>query len=213
MLYFPYPDNGWVGWSSVNINESVGFTLCMWVKTFSTPEQMNQWFYTGGLGSLSGFYHDRFYGGMILQMGYSGHRGLWGGPGCVDNVWTHVVVSYTDLLSQLPLMYINGTKFSTTTLEGPSGSRTGNWNNIGLGYNTNYQASSYVQDIRIYNRQLSDAEVAWIYGKRSIKNDVPGLVFHAPLLNGTGYKDLVNGITGTTSGTVTPLDNNIQRLK
>jgi len=129
-------------------------------------------------------------------------------------VWHHVVVSWTNILTIKPRMYLDSIYYEPTTNQAPLGNASPrNWKPT-LGYHPEVdQCGCSFQDYRIYDRQLSDAEVKHIYQNKSVVNNLSGCVFHPSLLNGTGYKDIVSGITGTTSGTVTLSDNTIQVLK
>lgn len=89
------------------------------------------------------------------------------------NDWNHIVGSYS---SGTKKFYINGVLISTATT---TGSITANSLGVSLGaYGTGgYYYNGYIGEARIYNRQLSDAEVLSNYNntkKRYNKINVPG---------------------------------------
>jgi hypothetical protein len=118
------------------------------------------------------------------------------------NVWTHIVYTYDQSAGQ-EYLYVDG------QLKGQK-ARTGNivqnsipmW--IGFGSNSNYMFSGILDDVRVYSRALSSAEVAALYAGTSMSSI--GLAGYWGFDDGAGttVNDLSGqGHTGTVQGGAT----------
>ncbi len=95
---------------------------------------------------------------------YSTANGDWfSGQNTISTgAWYHVAASYDrSSFANLPALYVNGVRRSLTTITSPSGTQT---NYTGTGYIGNQAAlnrgwSGSIDDLRLYNRILSDSEV------------------------------------------------------
>jgi hypothetical protein len=89
-----------------------------------------------------------------------------GGGTINTGVWFHVAASYDrSNLTNVPTLYVNGTKLPTVTLTPPSGTAP---LLTGTGYIGNRSAldrgwSGQIDDLRIYSRLLSDAEIQALF--------------------------------------------------
>ena len=89
-----------------------------------------------------------------------------GGGTINTGVWFHVAASYDrSNLTNVPTLYVNGTKLPTVTLTPPSGTAPPL---TGTGYIGNRSAldrgwSGQIDDLRIYSRLLSDAEIQALF--------------------------------------------------
>jgi hypothetical protein len=104
---------------------------------------------------------------VALESMRSTTDGEWRTPGNVvsDGVWAHIAVAYDSAsTANTPVFYINGQLQTTTTRTAPAGTQD---SNVGTGYIGNAPAlnrswDGRIDDMRIYNRLLSAAEVQQI---------------------------------------------------
>jgi beta-galactosidase len=138
-------------------------TLAAWVKASGNGG--------GGypfiVGSPSYRFIFRFTGTDSSSVGFAtwdGVNGDWdSGAGTIaQGTWYHVAVSYDrNHLSTPPVFYINGKKMTTAVLASPSGTPppfTGT-GYIGNRYDGARGWNGLIDDLRIYNRILSDSEI------------------------------------------------------
>jgi hypothetical protein len=101
------------------------------------------------------------------SVGFATEDSTWGdwdsGGGTISiGPWYHVAVSYDrSNLANVPVFYINGVKHPTATLSMPSGTPppfTGT-GTIGNNSSLNRAWNGLIDDLRIYDRVLSDSEV------------------------------------------------------
>lgn len=106
------------------------------------------------------------------------------------NSWAHVVVTYdAGLLSNDPLIYINGTSVAITKTATPDGDNDDSANNLVIGslydssiqvYQNSFQGK--ILDFRIYNRILTQAEITTLYNSgtpSATTGAITGLVLQA----------------------------------
>ena len=86
------------------------------------------------------------------------------------NAWTHIVVMYPLTSSNNCYIYVNNTKYSQLinytggSISGSLANVTFINHNIGIdGYWPNPNFKGYIDEFRLYNRQLTDAEVSSLY--------------------------------------------------
>lgn len=134
----------------------------------------------------------------------------------------HLAVTYDDSATgNNPKIYIDGVSVSVVKDQAPTGTASsGSTNTFVIGGSTRIPFASFKgneQDLRVYNRILTAAEIAALAGSsRTIEMNDNGLVFHAPLmyaanrystlpfagtLGATDYTyDRINGVQGTPTG-------------
>ena len=120
------------------------------------------------------------------------------------NQWYHVTVTHTLGTASAIKLYVNGQEESGTWWGG-SGDTPVLMNDEDLvigSYNTIEHWDGYIDDVRMYNRIISPAEVMALY---ELGNDNDSsLVGHWPLdeMSGTTVTEQITGATGTWSGSV-----------
>ncbi len=119
----------------------------------------------------------------------------------VANTWYHIVATHTDSQEKI---YINGSEYSTTWRWGSSSAALIiNDDLLAIGRGGNYAAEytgGQIDEVRIYNRELSAAEVSDLY------NWAPGPVVHYTFEEGSGttINDMSsNNNNGITQGSPT----------
>lgn len=193
----------WLDLDTANISDVINL-----VQTGATDEQWSVFF-----RSDSGIK-------IAFQVSWSTQDGRWE----VATAWgtgKHFFAMTYDKssTSNKPTFYKDGASVSRTDVQSPTGTIRSGTNNtfyVGSG-GVIPSVDGRVQDIRIYNRALSAAEISALYASsRTIEMNDNGLTFHAPLmyaanryptvpfagtLGGTDYTyDRVNGVAGTPSG-------------
>jgi hypothetical protein len=104
---------------------------------------------------------------LALESSRSTTTGEWRSPGDVvsDGAWYHIAVSYdSSSTANVPLFYVNGVAYPAAERTRPSGTQNAN---TGTGYIGNSSGSDRswdgrIDDMRIYNRVLTVAEVQQI---------------------------------------------------
>jgi hypothetical protein len=133
---------------------------------------------------------------------FSGALGIWHSPVISSNTWYHVAVTYNDAsAANDPLIYINGVSQTVTELATPSGTRNTDATydlTIGASGNGSQPFDGLIQDVRVYNRILTTAEILAIYNSRS---------HNFPIMSGLkGYWPLNDGADGTIANGATARD-------
>jgi len=118
-----------------------------------------------------------------LYFGSNGHAGPTNE--FVTNAWQHIAVTY-DSANDTVRYYRNGEKIGTVDTSGDSIPTTGDTTRIGYyTAGSDFYADGRIDDVRAYDRVLSDSEVnqvSQIRNKRSTTNDLyKGLVGYWPL--------------------------------
>jgi len=126
-------------------------------------------------------------------------NGEWLAPGSIStDGWYHVAVSYDKSSpTNVPLLYVNGTNLALTTLTTPTltppsyagTSFIGNRLDLTRGWN------GLIDDLRIYNRLLTNTEVQTLAAETP-----PNL---APVVNAGGNQSLILPATASLGGMVT----------
>jgi hypothetical protein len=153
-------------------NPSAEITISAWVKTLNSNSKQN---ITVEAYGYCCHYDKSFY----IANGYLDFyaRAIGGGPGdsfsAVDsalssNQWTFVAV--TARTNERPMFYINGfprNNPESTQTYSPAGKHSGGYITIGSEFdgvsNQLYEFNGNIDDVRIYNRALSAAEIKAIY--------------------------------------------------
>jgi len=149
-------------------------------------------------------------------------------------LWQHVAVTYDgggDTVNR-PAFYINGASSAGSTAREPSGTIGDDSDGkLHIGGQSVYPTSDpfdgKLQDVRIYNRILSLAEVQQLYYSKCQNVVLNGLVFWAPLNGAAGMpkfegatmgaanyvRDVISGAIGTPVGNPLGAGNTIQRIR
>jgi hypothetical protein len=137
-----------------SLNITGNLTISAWIRTTSSTHiifsNMLQ------ISPHNGYCLSLINGGYIAFT--SGGMGLSGDTPVNMNVWTHVAIT---LFSTTATAYVNGVFDSSGTVGVPTSS--GVDATIGASYTPYYFFTGLIDDIRIYNRALSDNEVAQLY--------------------------------------------------
>ena len=177
----PYPISNCVFYRNLSIpfGGSNGSTVCMWFKLLKV--------YTAG-GDNTIFFISKNGGGLVTSiiLGSAGKLvtyGFWVVPGGSGNfastvvtntvgIWYHVSLVTT---STSQTIYVNGTNpgvydYSSTPIVGDSSNI---WNSVALcsydyGANPGYGASVELDDLRIFDRALTSAQVQSIYNQQGV---------------------------------------------
>jgi hypothetical protein len=148
---------------------------------------------------------------------WTGGASLWSSAAVLSTgAWIHICVTYNNAIASDPIFYFNGAVSATTEVTAPSGTYVtgaGGTDRIsGSSAGTSFDGK--IADVRIYNRILTPAEVLDMYNRRSMNDNINGLVFN-PVLYGaaacqafdgtalaTAHKivDPYSGAIGTPSG-------------
>ena len=113
--------------------------------------------------------------------------------------WYHVAVSYDkSSTANVPALYINGVRMSATTLTSPSIAPPSNAGTAYIGNRLDLTRGwdGLIDDLRIYNRLLSDAEVQSLAGTAIPSN-------FAPTVSAGTNQTIVWPATASLAGTVT----------
>ncbi len=148
--------------SSASIDNLSKRTVSMWIKPFSlsvVPHLLNKgqiWYQrVNASGTVS------------VYEGFSGVPGLWTSSTSVVplNQWTHIVVTYDrGSIANVPILYVNGSPVALTTNFTPTGShQSESANNLIIGSSLSAFLDGVLDDVRIYSRILSAAEITALY--------------------------------------------------
>jgi hypothetical protein len=130
----------------------------------------------------------------------------------------HVCITMVGTDASVPIVYINGVTNAVTEYQDSSGSLTNDSTDVleigGSSLGGQFSFDGKISDVRVYNRILSPAEVLDMYNRRSMNDNINGLVFNPVLLGAaacqafdgtalaTAHKivDPYSGAIGTPSG-------------
>ncbi len=126
---------------------------------------------------------------MALAFSWSTSGAIWFTPFPADisqGVWHHGAVKYNaDSDANDPVFYIDGLVHGTEEATPPVGTRTANTSTPSIG-GTGAASGNHIQeDMRWYNRELSDEEILTIANSRGIDGIVDGLIARWPQNEGT----------------------------
>ncbi|HBG26270.1 MAG: hypothetical protein A2Y10_13400 [Planctomycetes bacterium GWF2_41_51] len=166
-------------------------TCSAWVKTsqagtilsWGDPITGNNWRFT--IQDSFGLVGQK--GGPCIKVGAAGYSA--GIADVRDNNWHHVAAVLPSVLTPYTThinYYVDGIK--KTLIASPAAINTASGHNVKIGtYNNADYFNGLIDDIRIYNRSLSDAEIVTLAAKGAVSST--GLVAHWMLDNS------INGIT------------------
>jgi hypothetical protein len=192
--------------NTANIDNLASKTIAFWVYINGSPTQVVSWWLwlskgIWGLRRESGLANLKFY------YTFSGNSGQWTFACPADATWTHIAITYNNsLIANEPIIYINGTATAATASTQPTGtaaSDVGNYLEINARGAPDF---CKYQDVRVYNRILSAAEIGQIYSLRSYSSVPSGLKFQVSNIEGpdgtavTRARDTVSGTYGVVEG-------------
>jgi hypothetical protein len=173
-------------------------TVTFWCLRQSPYSQLHYLIIHGYIGS-NGWritYEDRAGStqGLELIRHHNIAKGLWNSELTFSkDVWTFVAVAWTNPGGTInkPEMYVNDTYWTGVPTEYPNGSYL-DGADVKLGSHLSsdpYYSNCQIQDVRIYNRQLTAAEIKEIHHSRFKCKLTNGLLFHAPLIGAAGVQN------------------------
>ena len=177
-------------------------TICAWINIESyTGLAYNSIFEAGRTGGA----HDEFYGFSIHTGNYLSFAAYWNSAssywdsaaGLSTGAWTHVCVTYSNsLTTNDPIFYINGAVSATTEIATPAGAyETGTGGTVQISSSLiTKKFDGLISDVRVYNRILSAAEILEMYNRRSMNDNINGLVFN-PVMYGCAAAQSFDGAT------------------
>ncbi len=188
-----------------NVFDGVGGTWMGWIEFASYGQ--------GGFGRIADKGEARLYAydtgdRLGFSQGFSTTGGIWTTPtsSLLINTLYHVSARYdSDSSANDPSFTINGVAAATTQVTGPSGSRTSDaGDRLTIGGDVDYDRAfdGAIGDFRIYNRQLSDAEILSIYTARGADSIISGLVRRFPMSPHQHNVGIVNPWIGDTEQSV-----------
>jgi len=163
-------------------NDPQSFSCAFWYKT---PNSTNYVFTCGSAYGSLGFhfdylgtqYEDSYGLGMKFSVatGNENDGNSWGsltvGSLFDANTWYHVVGTY-DLSSQTMKLYVNGSLVGTLNGVVSSGNEHPDWHGFGLNgsalsYGKEYGGNQYLDAVGIWNKALTESEIAQLYNSGS----------------------------------------------
>jgi hypothetical protein len=156
--------NGTTNFATFSSPDATQLTVAAWVKADSKGNSAYPRILDTNPGYRFFFRFDGSGSNGLDFATYSSANGDWfSGQNTISlGAWYHVAASYDrSSFANVPALYVNGIKRSLTTISSPSGTQT---NYIGTGYIGNQAATNRgwggpIDDLRLYNRLLSDSEV------------------------------------------------------
>jgi hypothetical protein len=185
-------------------------TLCAWINAES---------FDGGFNFISGINQFESLGlaggySLLLRTGQirfvvgwtesSGDVAYWDSNDALSTgSWIHVCVTYDNsATANNPIIYVNGLSVALTEIQAPSGTLVDSGGITVIG-NSN-SASPFdgkISDVRVYNRILTPAEVLDMYNRRSMNDNINGLVFN-PVLYGAAACQAFDGTALATANKI-----------
>jgi len=145
-------------------------TYSMWIYSTEDPASLG---FTGGIntdGWSAGGIHCKLRNGMA-NAGINGLAGgdMQGTNVVGPNVWVHLVLTVSDSEA---VIYLNGQREDSRTFAAPltlilGGASVGAWNNNG---DIVRELTGQMDNVRVYDRALSEEEILWLAGKREAVN-------------------------------------------
>ena len=156
---------------------------------------------------------------LVYREGFDSSVGEWvsNTSAFSTGAWVHFVVTFDNSSdSNNPSFYVNGSSITVNESTAPSGTvRSDAPYNLYVGndsYDTQFTVDGKIQDVRIYNRILSQTEIDELYNSRCQRVVMNGLVFWLKANGDTNYIDEISGVKGTAYGSPIAIPNTIQRI-
>lgn len=200
--------------SSLDLSTNI-YSISFWMKsTYPTTKQCQFITKYSGIGTTTNglmFVLNNSTNGNSLQYMYQSTAGGWGSAQTpVANLpqsgsWVHVLITTNNGYDKL---YVNGLLVSSNTTK-HSYKYGANTNSLRLGVGPTQNTGNYfngsLDDIRIYNRELSQSESNTLYNETQTGDITTGLVAYYPF-NGSGNDASGNGNNGTVYGATLTTD-------
>jgi hypothetical protein len=136
-------------------NNSSGTTIAMWVQlNFSSDNQIP--FCINGVDVYGAKYFSIYTTGSCFRVEYS--QVNCSQPYTFNNSWHHVIGTWN---SSTVNYWIDGVKVGTEAFQSYAGSVTSVW--LGNAQNRSKWVNGRIDEVRIYNRVMSDAEISTLY--------------------------------------------------
>lgn len=179
--------------SNNTLNPTDAVSLEMWVYPYNYPQVENRGVYKSGQYNLD---LNNGYGRMEVYVD-GAYRGANNPNNIASSSWHHLVGTYDSSAREIKF-YVDGVLKQTTTLVGlASYTIATSTNDFKIGYSGLPPVYGLIDEVKIYNRALSAAEIQWEYNRG-------GPVGWWKFDEGSGstiYDSSGNGNTGTWSGT------------
>ncbi len=118
---------------------------------------------------------------LRLSVAFSTTGGTWFTPFPADvpqGVWHHLAVRYNaDDVANDPAFFVNAVDAGIEEATAPVGTRDANTATPNIGGSGGSPGRHFQEDLRFYNRELSDAELITIVNSRGVDGIVDGLIF------------------------------------
>lgn len=171
--------------SASSFTPPVNSTVCFWVNMSSTAGAQRMMgchdYYEIGLGLVVA--------GKIYNDLYQASSSFASIQTVDPNTWYHITCTRNS--SNNATIYFNGVLDNTSSIN----SQTPSSNNMGIGHRTDKAGDyldGYLEDMRIYDRVLTAAEIATIYGCKGTDSITYGLL-HRWLMNEGSMDTVVSG--------------------
>ncbi|MBI2624582.1 LamG domain-containing protein [Candidatus Parcubacteria bacterium] len=179
--------------SASNLDNITTKTVSVWVRPDAGGDVVNK---DDNQVSPNGGWYINITTGISFVQRFSLSQALWlNGSGTITSgVWNHVVITYNkSATANNPAMYINGSSVSVTKITSPFGTAdTDSARSLVIGNRPTDTATGFdglIDEVRIYNRALTAAEVAALYKSSQVSQRNPnnsGLVGYWSLNDGVG---------------------------
>lgn len=147
-----------------DLGYTTAFSACAWFRALGTPGEGYHIVFGAGYLEMS----ITTAGALRTGLYVDGNRYVHNyGSGVTDGNWHHVMFTFDGINK---VVYLDGAQVGSDVI--PAGTLTYSFSNrrIGVfGTSTNYYTNGLIQDVRIYNRALSAAEVKILYDITGIK--------------------------------------------
>jgi len=169
------------------------------VGVFSGRHSYSIWFYKlgagGDTGGFIGFRHtyavEGSGGDTVLQIfrGFTPTNGAWTVAMPSSNVWHNLIITYTDIAADDPIVYIDGLSVSVTEISTPSGTIDSMVDPLCLGNKVNDNSQNfdgYLAEFALWHNRILSKQEAYQIG-RARKSPLffrHRLISYAPLSNG-----------------------------
>ena len=170
---------------------------------------------------------------LSMSVTFDGNEGTWYTNSAPSlNAWHHAVITYDNTSSgNNPIFYIDRSPAAITEYSTPAGNAVTSSDFVGVGFLANintFTLEGQCEDLRLYNRILTQADVNRIYDERILRNaySESGLIFHPAFMGAKGMStfdgktlaagntivDSISGAVGVPTGNPIGRGNTIHRI-
>ncbi len=103
---------------------------------------------------------------LVFRAGYTTARGVWTTKNPIPtNRWHHIAITYAYSLQETPSVYVDGVLQTLIRAETPAGSAVQDGTTLAIGANVqrNFPFTGSMDELKIYNRVLTAADVTALY--------------------------------------------------